>query len=162
MQGQKWSWGWRKGYPETAPLWDPFHPQTPNPNTIVDAMPGKSVLWKALPAVRQLQILTANHWTETGDPNGRVRGMAKGALGDCKPTGRTTVSINSTPQSSQGLNYQSKCIYGLVHSFCCICSRGLPYLASMGGEVLGHIETWCPGQGGMLERWGGSRWGGCR
>jgi hypothetical protein len=27
--------------------------------------------------LRQMQILTANHWREPGDPNGRVRGRAE-------------------------------------------------------------------------------------
>jgi len=37
MLEQKWSRGRRKGHPETTPPCDPFHPQTPNPNTIPDA-----------------------------------------------------------------------------------------------------------------------------
>jgi hypothetical protein len=44
-----------------------------------------------------VQILTANHWAEPRDPNGRVRGRAEGAEGDCNPIGRTTVSTNQTP-----------------------------------------------------------------
>ena len=32
------------------------------------------------------------------------------------PIGRTTLSINWTPQSSQGLNQQSKSIYGPVNA----------------------------------------------
>jgi hypothetical protein len=40
----------------------------------------------------QMQILTANHWTETRDPSGRVRGWTKGTEGDCNIIGRTTTS----------------------------------------------------------------------
>jgi hypothetical protein len=32
-----------------------------------------------------MQILTANHWTEPRDPNGRVRGDTEGAEGGCDP-----------------------------------------------------------------------------
>jgi len=38
-----------------------------------------------------------------------------------------------TPYSSEGLNHQTKGIYGLVHGSCYICSRGLPHLPSVGG-----------------------------
>jgi hypothetical protein len=41
-----------------------------------------------------MQILTANHWTEPGDLNGRVRGRTEGAEGDGNPIGKTTVSTN--------------------------------------------------------------------
>jgi hypothetical protein len=61
------------------------------------------------------QILTANLWTESGDPNGRVRGRAERAEGDCHPIGRKTESINQIPQSSQGLNHEPKSIHGLIH-----------------------------------------------
>jgi hypothetical protein len=36
--------------------------------------------------------LMANHWTEHGDSNGRVRGKTEGAEGDCNLIGRTTIS----------------------------------------------------------------------
>ena len=49
---------------------------------------------------------TANHWTEPGEPNGRVRGRAGGAEEDCNPIGRTTIPTKQTSQSSQGLNRQ--------------------------------------------------------
>jgi hypothetical protein len=32
-----WSRDWRNDHPETVPLGDPFHIQSPNPDTIVDA-----------------------------------------------------------------------------------------------------------------------------
>jgi hypothetical protein len=40
-----------------------------------------------------------NHWIEPGDPNGRLRGRAEGAEGDCNHIGRTTVSINRTARA---------------------------------------------------------------
>jgi len=52
-----------------------------------------------------MHILTANHWTGPGDPNGRVSGMAEGAEGDCNTIGRTTILTNLIPQSSQRLNH---------------------------------------------------------
>jgi hypothetical protein len=36
-----------------------------------------------------MQIFTANHHTEPGDSNGRVRERAEGTEGDCNPIGRT-------------------------------------------------------------------------
>ena len=37
---------------------------------------------------------------------------------------------------------------GWAHGFSYICSRGWPYLSSMGGEALGPLEAWCPSKGG--------------
>jgi hypothetical protein len=38
METKVWKRDWRKGHPETAPSpGDPFHKQSPNPDTIVDA-----------------------------------------------------------------------------------------------------------------------------
>ena len=55
-----------------------------------------------------MQILTANHWSETGDPNGRVMERSEGAEGECNPIGRSTVSTNQMPQSSQGLKHNQR------------------------------------------------------
>ena len=44
-----------------------------------------------------MQILTAKHWTEVGDPYGRVRRRIEGTEGDGSPIGRTTVSTNPDP-----------------------------------------------------------------
>jgi hypothetical protein len=43
-----------------------------------------------------MQIVIANHWTETGDPSGRLKGGTEGGEGDCNPIGKT-MSINQTP-----------------------------------------------------------------
>jgi hypothetical protein len=83
--------------------------------------------------LRQMQILTVNHWTELGDSYRRVRERTIGAEGDCKLIGRRTISINWTPQRFQKLSYQSMSIHGLVHGPCYICYRGLPCLASVEG-----------------------------
>jgi hypothetical protein len=45
------------------------------------------------------------------------------------------------PQSFQELNLQSKSIQRGTHDFSCVCSRGWPYLASMGGEALGPVKA---------------------
>jgi hypothetical protein len=87
-----------------------------------------------------MQKLTANHWNESGDPNGRARGRTGEAEADCNPIGRTE-SSNWTTQSSQDLNNPSKSIYGENHGFSCICSRGWPYLTSKGREALGPLEA---------------------
>ena len=51
------------------------------------------------------QMLTANHWTEHGVPNGE---RTEGAEGVCNPIGRTTISTSQTPQSFQALSCQQK------------------------------------------------------
>jgi hypothetical protein len=80
-----------------------------------------------------MQILTVNHWTELGDLNGRARQRTEGTGEDCNPI-RPTISMNWITQSFQGLNHQLKSIQGGSQDFRYICSRGWPYLTSMGGE----------------------------
>jgi hypothetical protein len=64
------------------------------------------------------------------------------AEGDCDPTGRTTVSTNWTPQSSQRLSTDhQRAFVGLVHGPRYIRSRGGPCLASMGKDVLNLVKT---------------------
>ena len=48
--------------------------------------------------LRQMQILTAKHWTKVGDPYRRVRGRIEGTEGNGNPTGRPTVSTNLNPK----------------------------------------------------------------
>jgi hypothetical protein len=91
--------------------------------------------------LRQMQILTAIHWIELGDPSGGVRGRTEGAEEGWNPIGRTTISTNQTPHISQGLSHQSKSIHELVHGPSYICSRGLPCLASVGGDELGPVQA---------------------
>jgi hypothetical protein len=88
-----------------------------------------------------MQVLTGNHWTEPGDHNGRVRKRIEGAEEDCNPIGRTTISTNLNIQSSQGLNHQPKSSHGGTQDSSYICTRELPYLASMGVEAFGPVEA---------------------
>jgi hypothetical protein len=81
----------------------------------------------------QMQMLIANHQTENGVSNGKVRGRTEGTEWACNPTWRATISTNQTSQSSQGLNNQPKITHEGAHGSSCTYSRGLPYLASMGG-----------------------------
>jgi hypothetical protein len=41
-------------------------------------------------------------------PNRGVRERTKGVEGVCNPIGRTTISMNQTPQNSQGLSHGYK------------------------------------------------------
>jgi hypothetical protein len=88
-----------------------------------------------------MQIHIAKHQTEFEEPNGYVRAMTEGAGEVCNPTGRTTISTNQSPQSSQGLNHQPKSTYGGTHNSSWMCSRGLPYLVPMGGKPLCPVEA---------------------
>jgi hypothetical protein len=146
---------WRKGYPETAPPGDPSHIQSPNPDTIVEAnkclltrayysclLRGSDRAWQI-----QWQMLTANHWTEHRDPNGAVRERTEEAEGVCHPIERTKISINKSPQSSQELNHQLNSTHGGTHGSSCICSRGWPCMASIGGEAICPVNARFPNVG---------------
>jgi hypothetical protein len=41
-----------------------------------------------------MQTLLSNHWSEIGDPYGRIRGRIEGAEAEGNPIGRPTVSTN--------------------------------------------------------------------
>jgi hypothetical protein len=85
-------------------------------------------------------MLIAIHWTDQGFTNVRVRERTEGTEGVCNPIGRTTISINQIPQSSQGLNYQPRSTHGETHGSICVCSRRWPFLALMEGETLGLVK----------------------
>ena len=48
-------------------------------------------------------MLTANHWTEPKVPNRIDREKAEGVQGDCKPTGRTTVSTKQSTRTPRNI-----------------------------------------------------------
>jgi hypothetical protein len=77
--------------------------------------------------------------------------MTKGAEGVRNPIGRTTISTNQTPRSSQGLNHQPKSTHGGTHGSSCICSRGWLCQASVGEEALGPVKARCPSVGNEVE-----------
>jgi hypothetical protein len=85
-------------------------------------------------------MLAVNHQAEL-----RVRGRIEGSEGVCNPIGRTTISTIQTFQSFQGLNHQPKSTHGVTPGS--ICSRGWPYLASMGIEAFGRVKAQCPSVG---------------
>jgi len=103
-------------------------------------------------------MLAANHRAEHENCNGGVKGRTEGAEGVCNPIGRTTISTNQIPQSSQGLNHQLKNTHRGTHGSSCICSRGWHCLASKKGEALGPVNTTrCPSIGTRYD--GGARVG---
>ena len=51
-------------------------------------------------------MLAVNHQNELWDPNVEVRGRTEGAEEVCNIIGKTTISTNQTPQSSQELKLQ--------------------------------------------------------
>jgi hypothetical protein len=71
--------------------------------------------------------------TEPRNPNERARGRTERAEEDCNPI-RRTVSTNWNTQRSQGLNHQPKIIHGGSQDSRYMCSRGWPYLTSIGRE----------------------------
>jgi hypothetical protein len=84
-------------------------------------------------------MYTVKHWRECRDPNGEGRARTVGGEGACNLIGRTTGSTNQTPKSSQETKPPSKEYTGGTHGYSWICTRGLHYLASLGGEPLGPV-----------------------
>jgi hypothetical protein len=158
MQNKNWSRDWRKGDPEMHHL--EIHPickhQTWHHCWCQETLADKSLVWlfseRFYLHLTNTDRDTANHLTESSGPNGRARGRTEGVEGYCNPI-EGKISANWTPQRAQRLNHQRKSIYGGFDGSKYICSRGWPYLISMGG--VGGLMT----QGkGILEQWDGSRW----
>jgi hypothetical protein len=85
-------------------------------------------------------MLAPNHRTDHRDPNGEIRGKTEGTEGVCYLIGRTTISTNQIPQKIPGIIPPTKGYKRGTHGSSWICSRGLLYLASLGGEPLGPVE----------------------
>lgn len=136
----------------------------PKPDTITDAMLClQTGAWHGCPLrgptsswLRQMQILTLNHWTDVGPQMVELGEELK------KLKGRVTLY---EAQQSQGASrdwatnqeYKLAGLRSLAHT-----SRGLPDLASVEEDVLNSRETWGPGEGGGLvgrapfqRKWGG-------
>jgi len=139
----------------------PIYIEPPNPNNIANAkkckltgawyrslLRGSSRAWQI-----QRRMLIINHWTESLVSSGGVRERIEGAEGVCNPI-RTTIPTN---QSSQWLNHHPKSTCGQTHGSSCICSRGWPCWATMGGEALGHAKAGTHSVGEC--QWGGGNWG---
>jgi hypothetical protein len=92
-------------------------------------------------------MLSAIHWTEHGVSNEGVRERTEGVEGVCNSIGRTAITTNQIPQSSQGLSYQPKSTYGGTHGSSCICSRGCPCQTTMGGDAFNPVNAQCPSVG---------------
>jgi hypothetical protein len=67
-----------------------------------------------------------------------------GAEGVYSPLGRTTISANQYPQSSQGLNHKPKGTHGGTHVSSHICSIGWPCGTAMRGDALGLVKASSP------------------
>ena len=91
-------------------------------------------------------MITANHQTEFRDPSRGVRERTKGVEGVCNPIRRTkninqpeSPKLPETKLPTKEYTWRGGGIYGSRW----ICSRGLSYLALMGGEPLGPVEAPC-------------------
>jgi hypothetical protein len=85
----------------------------------------------------QRVMVLANCWTKHWVPNGGGRERTEEVEVIWYPIGRTRISPNQNPQSSQVLSHQPR----IKHGSSCICSRGWPCQTSMGGDVLDPIEA---------------------
>ena len=126
--------------------------QTPNPDTIADAK--KCLLTGAWYSCLLRGSARASYRYRCRCLQPTI-GLSTGHLGEglkelkrfATPLGRTAVSTNWTPQSSQVLNHQPKSTHSGTHGSSCICSRGWPSRTSMGGEALGPAKVLCPSLG---------------
>jgi hypothetical protein len=84
--------------------------------------PGIAVSWEAMPEPSKYRSECSQPTIglSTGSP---VEELEKRAEGICSPIKRTTISTNQTPQSSEGLNHQSKSTHWGTHGSSHICSR---------------------------------------
>jgi hypothetical protein len=96
----------------------------------------------------QKWMLTAIYWTEHRVPNEGARESTQGAKGVWSSLGGTTIWTNWYPQSSLGLNCQSKKTHGGTHGSRCMCSRGWPSRSSVGWEAFGPVKVLCSSIGG--------------
>ena len=159
---------------ETAPPRGPSHKLPPNTNTIAYAskilLIGPWYLLWGYASVCQIQkwMITVIYWMEHKAPNEGARESTQEAEGVCNPIGGTTIWTNQYPQSSLGLNHQSKKTHGGTRVSSCVCSRGWPSRSLMGGEALGLVKVLCSSIGecqgqeagvGGLGSWAGG-WGG--
>jgi len=63
------------------------------------------------------------------------------------------------PSELPGTKLPSQEYTGMDLLLCCICSKGWPCWASMGGETLGPVKAQCPSVGECQGRkWGRSVW----
>jgi hypothetical protein len=74
--------------------------------------------------------------------NGRLREGLKELNGIANPWKNNIINLPNPSELPEAKpNHQTKSIHGLVHDFSCICSRGWPHLASVGGKALGPVEA---------------------
>jgi hypothetical protein len=81
-----------------------------------------------------MQTLIANPRTEPGDPSGRARRRTEGAEGACNPIRKNNINSLDHPEfpgtklpTKENTQRESQ-----VSRY--MCSRGCPYLISMGGD----------------------------
>jgi hypothetical protein len=107
----------------------------------------------SLPASAVTWVFDLSHsdWCELVElstlPSEGAGERTQGAEGVCSPIGGTTLWTNQYPQSSLGLNHQSKKTHGGTHGSSCICSRGWPRQTSMGRETLCPMKALCSSVG---------------
>jgi hypothetical protein len=142
----------------TGPTWDPFHGETPRPDSTVlwsvctvfaktEAWHGFTPRGTISSKGRLKQILTPNHWTEVRDPHDWIRERTEEAEKENDPKGRPTVSTTSDPREFPVTETPTRSIPGLVQGPGRVCSRGLPGLASVGEDVITPLEPWGPREG---------------
>jgi hypothetical protein len=88
-----------------------------------------------------MQMYTGKHWNECREPNGEVRPRTVGIEGVCNLIGRIIISTNQIPQSFQGKKTPTKEYTVGTHGSSWLCSRRVPYLASLGWELLGPVDV---------------------
>jgi hypothetical protein len=89
--------------------------------------PDTAVFWEALPETDKYRgrcsqpTIGLSTESPNGVSNGGVRKRTEGNEGVCNSIGRTIISTNHTPQSSQGQNSQPRSTHGGSHGSSSLC-----------------------------------------
>jgi hypothetical protein len=86
-------------------------------------------------------IYTAKHLIKYRDLNGEIRARTVGTEEVCSLIGKTTISTSQIPPKLPGTKPLTKEYTGGTRGSNHICSRGIPYLPSLGGESLDPEEA---------------------
>jgi hypothetical protein len=124
--------------------------------------PDIAVFWEALPVPGKYRSGCSQSsigWS-TWSSMKEVEKVPKELKGSCSHIGGTSIWTNQYPQSSLGLNHQSKKTHGGICGSPYICNKGWPSQSSMGGEALGPVKVLCSNIGECQDQeWKWVGWG---
>ena len=93
---------------------------------------------------KEMQISAANHQTEQGGYMKKLREVLKKLKGFATVQEEQQYQTTRPYKAPKGKNHQPKCTHGSTNGSSFIYTRGLPYVASTGGESLGTVKVQYP------------------